>query len=136
VRGAGGGGEGEPGERTSGGTSGRFGMTLARWAPHLIRSDDVTWVAAADTTRRTNLSQVMAIAGLHALRSILRTRDQCLRRLWGSCCWRADTLSLPLTRSDPTYPFRFPIRTEELLGNLDGTTTRFPQRTGARTSEV
>jgi uncharacterized spore protein YtfJ len=74
VRGGGGGGESESGDRVPGGTGGGFGMSARPVGAYQIKGDEVTWIPAADTIRVIIVSQVAAIVGLLVLRSIFRSR--------------------------------------------------------------
>ncbi len=74
VRGGGGAGEGEDGEKQAGGMGGGFGVSARPVGAYQIRGDEVTWIPAADTTRVIVLSQAMAIVALLVLRSIFRSR--------------------------------------------------------------
>jgi uncharacterized spore protein YtfJ len=73
IRGGGGVGEGDDGSSGSG-SGGGFGMTARPVGAYQIKDGEVSWVAAADTTRVIILSQLVAIVALLVLRSILRSR--------------------------------------------------------------
>jgi len=74
VRGGFGGGEGEPGETTPGGSGGGLGVSARPVGAYQIKDGQVTWVAAADTTRVIIFGQVVAIVALLVIRSIVRRR--------------------------------------------------------------
>ena len=74
VRGGAGGGEGEGPEREGSGMGGGFGVSARPVGAYLIKGEEVTWVAAADTTRVIVLGQVVAIVALLVIRSVLRAR--------------------------------------------------------------
>jgi uncharacterized spore protein YtfJ len=74
VRGGGGAGEGDGGENVPSGSGGGFGMSARPVGSYAIKGDEVTWVAAADTTRVIILAEVVALVALLVLRSVLRGR--------------------------------------------------------------
>ncbi len=74
VRGGGGAGEGDGGENAPVGSGGGFGMTARPVGAYQIKDGEVSWVPAADTTRVILMSQLVVIAALFVLRSILRSR--------------------------------------------------------------
>lgn len=76
VRGGGGGGEGEGTETAPAGSGGGFGMMARPVGAYQVKSGELTWVPAADTTRVIILSQVVAIVALLVLRSIFRARTR------------------------------------------------------------
>jgi uncharacterized spore protein YtfJ len=74
VRGGGGAGEGNGGDGASTGLGGGFGMTARPVGAYEIKDGEVSWVAAADTTRVIILSELVLIIALLVVRSILRSR--------------------------------------------------------------
>jgi uncharacterized spore protein YtfJ len=73
VRGGGGVGEGDGGDGSTG-LGGGFGMTARPVGAYEIKDGNVTWVAAADTTRVIILSELVLVVALLVVRSILRSR--------------------------------------------------------------
>ena len=72
VRGGGGGGEGEGTEES--GAGGGFGMTARPVGAYKIEGDQVEWVPAADTTRVIILAELVLLAALFVVRSIMKMR--------------------------------------------------------------
>lgn len=75
VRGGGGAGEAEPTEGQQAGSGGGFGMTARPVGAYKIQGEEVTWIPAADTTRVIIFSEVVLLAAILLLRTILRMRQ-------------------------------------------------------------
>jgi uncharacterized spore protein YtfJ len=74
VMGGGGGGEGEQDEGQSG-SGGGFGLRARPVGAYVIRDDEVTWQPAFDLNRVIVGGQLVAVAALFVVRSILRHRS-------------------------------------------------------------
>lgn len=74
VRGGAGAGEGEGPEAQGSGFGGGFGVMARPVGAYQIKGDEVTWVAAADTTRVIIVAEIVVIVALLVLRSIFRSR--------------------------------------------------------------
>jgi len=76
VQGAGGGGGGE-GPGGEGGTGTGFGLSVKPFGVFLIKGDDVVWRPAIDVNRAILGGQIVAIAALLLLRTVVKTRAKC-----------------------------------------------------------
>ena len=74
VMGGGGGGEGEQDEGQSG-SGGGFGLRARPVGAYVVRDDQVTWQPAFDLNRVILGGQLVAVAALFVIRSILRRRS-------------------------------------------------------------
>jgi uncharacterized spore protein YtfJ len=74
VQGGAGGGGGEGPEGQGKGSGGGFGMSARPLGAFLIRGDEMTWRPAIDVNRVVLGSQIVVIAALLAIRSIVRAR--------------------------------------------------------------
>lgn len=74
IRGGGGGGEGDGGEGAPTGGGGGFGMTARPVGAYEIKDGEISWIAAADTTRVIILSELVLVIALLVVRSIMRSR--------------------------------------------------------------
>ncbi len=72
VSGGAGGGEGE--REGEGGAGGGYGLKARPVGAYQIKDGQLSWVPAADTTRVIIFGQVVAIAALLVIRSIVRSR--------------------------------------------------------------
>jgi uncharacterized spore protein YtfJ len=74
IRGGVGRGEGEGSETTPAGRGGGMGISARPIGAYRIKGDDVEWVPAIDVTRVIVTGQIVAIALLLVIRSVLKAR--------------------------------------------------------------
>ena len=74
IRGGVGRGEGEGSETTPAGRGGGMGISARPIGAYRIKGDDVEWVPAVDVTRVIVTGQIVAIALLFVIRSVLKAR--------------------------------------------------------------
>jgi uncharacterized spore protein YtfJ len=80
VRGGGGGGGGVGPDDQGSGTGGGFGVDARPVGAFVVRDGDVQWVPAVDRGRQAAVAGLVAVVGILALRSVLRSHGHHRRR--------------------------------------------------------